>query len=107
MILNNKQKGESKYMSLNMTVVRSFARTFSEDELVVLIRKTQEALIANKGGLTSASTSGTSYTRQGVKDEAELLELYEAALAMKRGESVVQADDVSQVAGVHFVNMSH
>ena len=91
-------------MSLNMSVVRSFARTYTEEELESLIGACQQKLVENLGNLTSASTSGTSYTRQGAKSEEEMLALYEAALRMKRGEPVEEQDDFCQVARPVFLN---
>ncbi|MBQ7023275.1 MAG: hypothetical protein IJN29_06820 [Akkermansia sp.] len=93
-------------MSLNMTVVRSFARTFTEDELEKLIEGCQQKITANLGALTSASTSGTSYTRQGAKSEEDMLALYEAALRLKRGEPVEEEGDFCQVARPVFVNIN-
>lgn len=91
-------------MSLNMTVVRSFARSYTEEELELLIRGVQEKIRENLGVLTSASTAGTSYTRQGAKTEEELLGLYEAALRLKRGEPVEDAADFCQHARPLFLN---
>lgn len=86
-------------MSLNMTVVRSFARTFTEDELEKLIEGCQQKITANLGALTSASTSGTSYTRQGAKSEEEMLALYEAALYGGAGDFIQGGGDIIRGMG--------
>lgn len=93
-------------MAVNMTVARSLARLKTEEELQALVAEAQAAVVANKGNIVSASTGGgASYSRQGMQAAEDMLELYEAALALKQGRDPEEdMDDVSQIARPHFVN---
>ena len=75
-------------MNITDAQIRAYAENYTLGELRKKLKEAMEAL-ATGSVITQANTGGgTSYTRQIVMSPADAVELYQAAIEYKSGESV-------------------
>lgn len=84
-------------MTLTATIIRSFAITYSADELKDKLRQAHAEL--EKGSVITSATSGggTSYARTMVLTPAEAVELYQRALELRESGTLVCEPNATQV----------